>query len=432
MRNEPQRHTLTDDQQLAFDEIKGRIVTDKGATATLKGYAGSGKTTLLRHIVRKLGPEFNEVYMMAPTHKAAEVLGRKTGREVMTVHSAFGLRPEWDGEGGYKFVPTGDGPKKFVWGSLLAIDEASMVTQQLYDMIVDAQQEWNLSVIFCGDPAQLPPVNENPSPALEHEGFMLENIVRQEQDNPIIQTSMEVRESEFPKDYRFSTKTSGEQGVDVVSSRGDLIEKAVESFDTDAYRKRGDHVRILAYRNDVVETYNDICRDLLYGDTGEQFIEGEWLVATQPWFGVDGEKRAPIIQNSEEFVVEGKEPNSLYGFNTWVLEISSSPEANDIRHIEVLNRNEIARYEQKLDSLAEKAKNQSGSSGWHEYYDYKEAFAHVDYSYALTTHKAQGSTFTRTFVDMVDIDRCPNPREIGRLKYVAVTRASERLVVFDG
>jgi exodeoxyribonuclease-5 len=168
---------------------------------------------------------------------------------------------------------------------------------------------------------------------------------------------------------------------------------------------------------------------LLYGDTGEQFIEGEWLVATQPWFGTDGQKQVPVVQNSEEFVVEDKEPSQLYEFDTWVLEISSSPQANDIRHIEVLNRDELPRYNARLEELAEKAKN---TGNWSKYYDYKEHFARVDYSYAMTTHKAQGSTFTRTFVDVEDIDTCPNPAEIGRLKYVATTRASDKLVVFDG
>ena len=94
-----------------------------------------------------------------------------------------------------------------------------------------------------------------------------------------------------------------------------------------------------------------------------------------------------------------------------------------------MNRDELDRYDRKRDTLANKAIN--GNGGWDEYYDYKEHFAHVDYSYAMTTHKAQGSTFTRTFVDVEDINTCPNYSEIGRLKYVATTRASDSLVVFD-
>lgn len=428
MRNQPARHSLTDEQQKAFDKISDIVQDDSGAIATLSGYAGTGKTTTLRHLVRRLGPEFSETIMMAPTHKAAEVLGRKTGREVSTIHSALGLRPKPDGEGGYDFVPTRDGRRNFPWGSLLAIDEASMIPYELYDILMDVQDNFNLSIVFSGDPAQLPPVNENPSPALDHDGYKLENIVRQERDNPIIQTSMNVRQADDAKSYRFQTNTDGEQGVEVVDNRTELIEKAYESFDTDVYRRRGDHVRILAYRNDVVETYNQICRELLYGEE-EQFIEGEWLVAHQPWYGSNGEKMAPVIQNSEEFVVRGKEPDSLYGFDTWVLQISSDPDSDDIRYIEVLNRDEIDRYEAKLEQLADEAKK---TKDWNDYYNYKEHFAHVDYSYAMTTHKAQGSTFTRTFVDVTDINTCPNREEISRLKYVATTRASERLVVYDG
>jgi exodeoxyribonuclease-5 len=428
MRNKPAGHSLTEEQQRAFDKIES-IVTGGSGVATLSGYAGTGKTTTLRQIARRLGPEFSEVYMMAPTHKAAEVLGRKTGREVSTIHSALGLRPKRDGQGGYKFVPTGQGRRNFAWGSLLLVDEGSMVPQQLYDIADDIRDNRNLSIVYSGDPAQLPPVNETPSPALDHDGYKLEKIVRQEQDNPIIQASMEVREAEDAKRHSFTPNVKGDQGVEVAPSRTELIEKAIEAFDTDLYRRRGDHVRILAYRNDVVETYNEICRDILYDGTDEQFIDGEWLVATDPWYGSEGKEMAPIIQNSEEFVVQGKEPSSLYGFDTWVLEISSDPDGGDeVRYIEVLNRDEIDRYEAKLNDLAEKAK-QNGN--WDDYYNYKEHFAHVDYSYAMTTHKAQGSTFTKTFVDAEDISTCPNRSEISRLKYVATTRASQKLVVFE-
>lgn len=429
MRNQPVEHSLTDEQQKAFDNIKEKVTSRTGDSATLKGYAGTGKTTTLRHLARRLGPEFSETYMLAPTHKAAEVLGRKTGREVATVHSALGLRPKRDGKGGYKFVPTGQGQRNFAWGSLVLVDEGSMIPQKLYTMIENIGDDRNLSIVYSGDPAQLPPINENPSPALDQEGYMLETIVRQEQDNPIIQTSMEVRNADNAKAYSFTTDTNGDQGVEVVGSRMDLIEEATDAFQTDEYQEQGDYVRILAYRNDVVETYNEVCRQILYGDTGEQFIDGEWLVATDPWYGTDGNKQVPVVQNSEEFVVQGKEPSSLYGFDTWVLEISPDPESEEVRYIEVLNRDELDRYQSKLDSLADKAIN--GNGGWNTYYDYKEHFAHVDYSYAMTTHKAQGSTFTQTFVDVEDMDNCPNPAEIQRLKYVAVTRASDRLVVLD-
>ena len=411
-----------------FEEQVCIKVSSSDSLYLTKGFTPTHNTVLLRHLVRRLGPTFSQTVLMAPTHKAAEVLGRKTDMSVSTVHSVLGLRPEPDGEGGYNFVQSHGGMKAFAPNSLLAVDEASMVPQELYDKLMGVQQQFNLSIIFCGDPAQLPPVNENPSPALEHDGYKLETIVRQEKDNPIIQTSMEVRESEDAKRYNFTTNVSGEQGVEVVSSKKDLVYRALQAFDTDEYRKQGDYARILAYRNDEVEKYNKLCRSMLYEDAEEQFIEGEWLVATDPWYGDKGRRDTPVIQNSEEFVVEGKEPSKLYGFNTWILEISPSPDSEKVKHIEVLNRDELGRYENKLNELAEKAKK---TNDWEKYYDYKEHFAHVDYSFAMTSHKSQGSTFTKTFVDIEDINACPNPSEIQRLKYVAVTRASKRLVVFD-
>ena len=389
MRNQPAKHTLTSEQQTAFDEIKKIIDTDKPVAATLSGVAGVGKTVLLRHLVRRLGPTFSQTVLMAPTHKAAEVLGRKTNMSVSTIHSTLGMHPKPDGDGGYKFVQNDHGMKNFFRNSLLAVDEASMVPQELYDKLMQVLQKFNLSVIFCGDPEQLPPVNENPSPALEHDGYKLETIVRQEKDNPIIQTSMEVRRAEDAKNYNFTTEVNGEQGVEVVSSKKDLVYQALQAFDTEKYRKQGDHARILAYRNAEVEKYNKVCRSMLYEDTEEQFIEGEWLVAKDPWYGNEEKRNYPVVQNSEEFVVQRKKPASYWGFDTWVLEISPSPDSEKVKHIEVLNRDELDRYEKKMDELAEKARK---TKDWGEYYAYKEDFAHVDYSYSCTTHRCLPKT----------------------------------------
>lgn len=430
MRNVPAQETkLTEEQQRAFEKLKSKLLK-KGSIVSLKGYAGTGKTTLLRYLANEIGDEFTDVYMAAPTHKAAEVLGRKLGRNVSTVHSLFGLRPKWDGRGGYKFVRSNKDPVEFTWGSLLGIDEGSMVPPKLHGYVEEAVDKYNLSVVYAGDPAQLPPVNEEPSPTLAVDGYMLENIVRQAQGNPIIEASMEIRNHDNGYGYEFESATTTQGGVTVVEEQEELLMRAIEEFDTEKYKAHGDHARILAYRNNVVSGYNEICRDAIYGDqSDEQFIEGEWLVAKSPWGPQDQPDWMNVIATSEEFVVRGKEPNTLLGFDSWILEISSAPDTDDIRHIEVLNRDEVPKYEAKMDKILEKAKK--NGKHWKKYYHFKEAFAEVDYSYAMTVHRSQGSTFSKVFIDAEDITSCPNTDEIGNLLYVAVTRASEDVVVYQ-
>jgi len=56
-----------------------------------------------------------------------------------------------------------------------------------------------------------------------------------------------------------------------------------------------------------------------------------------------------------------------------------------------------------------------------------EPFANVNYGYAITCHKAQGSNFYNVFVDMDDIIKNPNEAEAKHCLYTALTRTSNRL-----
>jgi hypothetical protein len=58
-----------------------------------------------------------------------------------------------------------------------------------------------------------------------------------------------------------------------------------------------------------------------------------------------------------------------------------------------------------------------------------EAFANVNYGYAITCHKGQGSNFYNVFVDVNDIMKNENDTEMKKCLYTAVTRASNELHV---
>lgn len=420
--------TLTDDQNDALLEIKKKLFGGTGI-ATLKGFAGTGKTTLLQKIIDEVEDDLNEIYLLAPTHKAAEVLGRRTNRGVQTVHSAFGLRPEWDGEGGYKFVQTDDEPISFLYKSLLAIDEASMVDDNLYNHIITAKNQYNLKVLFCGDPAQLPPVNHDTSPALKHDGFTLKEIVRQEKGNPILETSNEVRKEGFHYSFKQNISSKGD-GVYVEEDVEDFFENALDDFDTANYRDTGDFNRVLAYRNDTVNKYNEAFRSALYKWSNVEYLKGEWLVCMEPWTPINSSKDyEPIIQNSEEVVVKKRDIVNEDGWMVWELIVGSYPNSKDERRIKVLHSSEQGRFERKLQALKSEALEKEYL--WPEYYELKEKFAKVDYCFAMTTHKAQGSTFNCVYVDLRDLRTCYKTEERDSLVYVASTRPSHRLTVLN-
>ena len=64
--------TLTNQQQQVFNAIKDFMDGD-ASVFILKGYAGTGKTTMVKVIAEYLA-QSREVYLMAPTGRAARVL----------------------------------------------------------------------------------------------------------------------------------------------------------------------------------------------------------------------------------------------------------------------------------------------------------------------------------------------------------------------
>ncbi|NJC27028.1 ATP-dependent DNA helicase [Neolewinella antarctica] len=184
--------TLTNDQQSALEQLE-QFLKGKDRVFLLKGYAGSGKTTLLKGLSNYLEAANREVKLMAPTGRAANVINQKTSRQATTIHSGIYDydRLVTDDEDKGDKEATGDFTYHFklrnpthAHDTIFIVDEASMVSDDpsqgeffrfgsgklLHDLFAYAQIQEpgkESKVIFVGDPAQLPPVSMNFSPALD-------------------------------------------------------------------------------------------------------------------------------------------------------------------------------------------------------------------------------------------------------------------------
>ncbi|MCH7876489.1 MAG: ATP-binding domain-containing protein, partial [Gemmatimonadetes bacterium] len=92
----------------------------------------------------------------------------------------------------------------------------------------------------------------------------------------------------------------------------------------------------------------------------------------------------------------------------------------------VLHEEEEARFVETLKRLRHEALGSTRK--WEDYYTLRECFPRLDYGYALTIHKSQGSTFETVYIDHRDALRCA-VAERRRLLYVAITRPSVRLAL---
>lgn len=154
---------------------------------TLAGYAGTGKTTMIKKILEGY---HGGVVVSAPTHKAKKVIINKTGKDGQTLHSLLGLRPDVDldnfNPNDPKFNPIA--PPRITDYNFVIIDEASMINQELYDLILEQVNGGKIKVLFVGDPAQIPPVGEKESVVFNqttNELHQLTKIERQNDTNPL-------------------------------------------------------------------------------------------------------------------------------------------------------------------------------------------------------------------------------------------------------
>ncbi|MGI8806889.1 MAG: ATP-dependent DNA helicase [Acidimicrobiales bacterium] len=129
--------------------VAARDVAGEDRLVLVVGPAGTGKTTMLASAVSSLRAQGREVVGVAPSGKAADVLGRETASVATTLakllheHSRVdGPRPEW----------------RRPAGTTLILDEAGMAaTEDLARLVALADRHrWRL--VCVGDPAQLPAV----------------------------------------------------------------------------------------------------------------------------------------------------------------------------------------------------------------------------------------------------------------------------------
>lgn len=155
------------------------------------------RTFLINHVVQevlhlKAG---TEAVFVTPTGKAATVL-IKNGTVAGTVHSLIYTRNEDDFDVDENGELVGREVLSFTKKEkidekirLIIVDEASMIGEDvLHDLL-----SFEVKCLFCGDNAQLPPVNGTCS-LLQHPDYKLTEIVRQAADNPIIRIATMARE----------------------------------------------------------------------------------------------------------------------------------------------------------------------------------------------------------------------------------------------
>ncbi len=443
--------------------------------AVLKGYAGTGKTFLISSVVdfiKKAYPN-RRVAVTAPTNKAVKVLSKgvqfkeqgvfktehknDTSVEYGTVHSILGLKETISNTGERKFV-IDEKKTKIHEFRYLIVDEASMLNDDLYNLIMKHKGK-KLDVIFMGDPAQIPPVNQehclpfhddNPDKLLKLE---LTEIMRQKEGNPIVGLSFQIRENLDKNDplgtihSDLDDKNHGTLIMDAKSDRESLRPMINSLYNDPAFRNDSDFVKTIAWRNKSIDYLNSVIREEVYGKNLDRFVIGEKLIANQALFS-EGKYGMELISNtSTEFEIKqikvkpfkfsisnfsnkGRSAFPKYSFECDIYSISAETAGTGkLVQIRVITEEYMEAYNSFCNTLKSAAKVATNAKLWIDYYDACKFNHNVSYGYAITAHKSQGSTYKNVIFIEEDVDSNKKIVEKNRIKYTAYTRAAEKLIL---
>ena len=436
---------LSKDQSEAFGLIQHWLEHSKSREFTLGGYAGTGKTFLMKYVVDYCDDNNIPVVATAPTNEALKVLSEKCEHNFnKTIYGLMGLvLKEERGEAAELHQ---EGRNSLNDYELVIIDEASMVSDMLFDKIRKNMKLFKrYKVLYVGDPIQLPPVDkESEGDELDvkskpftdvNDTYTLTKIQRQAEGSPTIRLVTKIRNHYLEKGDHIDREdmVTDEGTVRFVDDKEAWKNEMVEHFASDEFRLDDRHVKALAYTNAEVDELNAFIRPHIYGKDHSEYEVGERLICGKTVMDAKGKE---IIYTTNERLYVMKAVKSFDSknpdFKYWVLDVRNV--FNKAHTINVVARESMPYYKAVLKSIADSARAAKGSKGvkgiWSMYYSLQQKFADVKYAYAMTVHCSQGSTIKHVYVNEKDLNRLRwNHVERNKLKYVAMTRTSGSLVI---
>ncbi len=446
------------DQKKIIEMLSNYISDDNFSSIfVLNGYAGTGKTTVLAALVSTLKELNIKCVLLAPTGRAANVLSRAAKCEAHTIHKRI-----------YREKSSTDYDSRFTLNynreqdAIFIVDEASMLSEStgqdaifgsgslLDDLVGYVRSGKRCRLILVGDNAQLPPVGQEFSPALDkhtmsHFGDVIygtmDEVVRQSSQSGILFNATMVRcmiENNICEIPLFEMNYP-----DVESLQGGEFTEMLQ----ECYDKYGrDETIVITRSNKRANRYNEGIRRFSLG-AEEEIESGDMLM---------------IVRNNYHYTERIEECPLSFMANGDIAELRRLRRFEDyygFRFAEAtLGFGDYDGYEITckilLNTLSSEAPSLSYEDGKKLFYEvekdyldikskakrYKEIrenphfnAVQVKFAYAVTCHKAQGGQWRAVFIDRCLFGDELMTRDMLRWLYTAITRATDKLyfVNFD-
>ena len=463
--------TYNKEQQSAIINAVSFLKTNTDPTQyyVIEGKAGTGKTTIAKEILKEFEDE--QIYVAAVSHKAKGVIknsfGEDTrGKKFFSIAGLLGMKGVNDNDTqttkfqvGLK-VPLLDNPP-----ALLVIDEASMITEDVLKKIIDINSSLSrpFQMLFLGDIGQIQPIRDDQSEFYRtHKDLLnkksdifnskhkskLITRVRQGEANPILpyadyfwENSQKENPELNPTQHIIRNNQITDKGSLLFSnSEAEVLNSVIKAVKNAVEKGLTNHVKIVTYHVNEKTELNHKIHEALFGKDSD-YSKGDMLILNSPY---DLPDVNATMENSSEIQIKSIQDTDVdeFGVHTLYLETNGTAytrTGNEQKDcvIQVVSRNDIGLYNQKLQELASRAKRQTNRAlkkqAWSDFWEYKGRYADVDFGYAITAHKSQGSTYDIVVVDEKDImgTTATSNQEKSELIYTALTRPRKTAIVIS-
>lgn len=432
----------------------------------LCGYAGTGKTTVISALVRALRAIRRRTVLLAPTGRAAKVFSLYSDTPAYTIHKKIYRQKSALDDTVFSL------DNNLYEDTVFIVDESSMISNDgvgaaafgsgrlLDDLISYVYSGKGCSLLLTGDTAQLPPVGEIISPALDASAlqsyglsvssYVLTDVVRQNSDSGILYNATLLR--------KFLVSQPGGKFVfhldgysDLYKIRGDeLIEHISGCYSRDGVEQTivlcRSNRRAIVYNNGIRSTILDreerLCRgDLIMVVKNNYFwterLIADALAAQEPVTGIP-----TFIANGDMAEVRRiRHEREMYGFSFADVTLTF-PDYDDYEMDVTLMLDTLSSEAPALTREQQESFFQKVLEDYSDIPDRRErarlirqnpyfnAFQ-VKYAYAVTCHKAQGGQWTNVFIDQGYVPSEESGPDYFRWLYTALTRSTKNVYLVN-
>ena len=454
-------------------EVFTRFMTDRHEQSLmiLRGSAGTGKTTLAAALVRALCSLQQKIVLLAPTGRAAKVFSLYAGHPAYTIHRRIYRQKSMEGAFNLNYNTAQD--------TLFIVDEASMVAnattvgdtpfangQLLDDLIQFVFNGRNCRMMLIGDTAQLPPVGEEKSPALQTDIMRsyglhvhqcdLNEVLRQSQESGILWNATMIRQL-ITHDGPMQMPVVRFEGFsDIRRMPGDeLIESLASSYS----HVGTDETMVITRSNKRANIYNQGIRNMVLGREEELCTGDLLMIVKNNYYWTANDDSVPkkphpdattanddstptFLANGDRAIVRRvRRVEQLYGFR--FAEVTMTfPDYDDYQltatvlldtltsEAPALTRQQQTQlYNQVMQDYADIPLKPDRLKKLREDRHYNAL--QIKFGYAATCHKAQGGQWAHVYVDQGYMTDDMLNTDYLHWLYTAFTRATEQLYLVN-